>query len=125
MVDTDGRALVLQAHPASIQDRDGAVPLLAASHRGFPFLEHPFADSACAGERIAEATSLTVEIVRKHPCQVGFVVHPRRWVVERFFAWIGRNRRSGRDFGATLAPAESFLYAACVMLLLRRLARAR
>ena len=125
MVDTDGRALVLQAHPASVQDRDGAAPLLTASRRGFPFVEHAFADSAYAAERVADATRITVEIVRKHPDQVGFTVHPRRWVVERFFAWIGRNRRLGRDFEATLASAEGFLYAASVMLLVRRLARTR
>lgn len=55
--------------------------------------------------------------------QVGFVVLPRRWVVERFFAWINRNRRLAKDFEATLASAEIFLYAASVMLLARRLAR--
>jgi putative transposase len=124
MVDTDGRALVLQAHPASIQDRDGAIPLLKASRGAFPFVEHAFADSAYAAERVATATRITIEIVRKHPDQVGFAVHPRRWVVERFFAWIGRNRRLAKDFEATIASAEAFLYAASVMLLTRRLARA-
>jgi putative transposase len=123
MVDTDGRALVLQAHPASIQDRDGAVPLLQASRAAFPFVEHAFADSAYAAERVAQATNIVVEIVRKHPDQVGFAVHPRRWVVERFFAWIGRNRRLAKDFEATIASAEAFLYAASVMLLVRRLAK--
>lgn len=123
IVDTDGRPLVLQAQPASIQDRDGAVPVLKASRRGFPFVEHAFADSAYAAERVAMATRITVEIVRKHPDQVGFTVHPRRWVVERFFAWIGRNRRLAKDFEATVASAEAFLYAASVMLLTRRLAR--
>jgi transposase len=123
MVDTDGRPLVLQAHPASIQDRDGAVPLLKTSRSAFPFVEHAFADSAYAAERVDRATLITVEIVRKHPNQVGFTVHPRRWVVERFFAWIGRNRRLAKDFEATIASAEAFLYAASVMLLTRRLAR--
>jgi putative transposase len=125
MVDTDGRALVLQAHPASIQDRDGAVPLLKASRKAFPFVELAFADSAYAGDRVATATRIVIEIVRKHPDQVGFTVHKRRWVVERFFAWIGRNRRLAKDFEATIASAEAFLYAASVMLLTRRLARAK
>ena len=62
-------------------------------------------------------------MVRKHPDQVGFTVLPRRWVVEQFFAWISRNRRLAKDFEATLASAEAFLYAASVMLLTRRLAR--
>ncbi len=124
MVDTDGRALVLQAHPASVQDRDGAVPLPTASRRGFPFVERAFADSAYAGDRVADATRITVEIIRKHPDQVGFTDHPRRWVVERFFARIGRNLRLGRDCEGALASVEGFLCAASVMLLVRRLARA-
>ena len=51
-------------------------------------------------------------------------VQPRRWVVERFFAWINRNRRLAKDFEASIASARAFLYAASVMLLVRRLARA-
>jgi hypothetical protein len=50
MVDTAGRPLVLQVHPASVQDRDGAVPLLKASRRSFPFVERAFADGAYAAE---------------------------------------------------------------------------
>ena len=64
-----------------------------------------------------------VEIVRKPADQVGFAVHPRRWVVERFFAWLGRNRRLAKDFEASIASAQAFLYAASVTILLRRLAR--
>jgi transposase len=86
MVDTDGRALVLQVSPASVQDRDGAVPLLQASRGAFPFVERVFADAAYAGERVANATRIVVEIVKKRPDQIGFDVLPRRWVVERFLA---------------------------------------
>src|ERR671928_526255 len=124
LVDTDGRALLLFAHPADIQDRDGAGPLLRASRQFWPFVQTAFADSAYDAERVAAATSIAVEIVRKHPDQVGFAVHPRRWVVERFFAWLGRNRRLWKDPEATLASARAFLYAASVMLLIRRLGRA-
>jgi hypothetical protein len=67
---------------------------------------------------------IAVEIVRKNPDQIGFAVKPRRWVVERFFAWIGRNRRLAKDFEATIDSARAFLYAASVMLPLRRIARA-
>ena len=124
LVDTDGRALVLFPHPASIQDRDGAGPLLRASRRPFPFIEKVFADAGYQGPRVAQASSIAVEIVRKLPGQVGFVVQPRRWVVERFFAWINRNRRLWKDAEATIASATAFLYAASVMILLRRIARA-
>ncbi len=67
---------------------------------------------------------IAVEIVRKNADQVGFAVQPRRWVVERFFAWINRNRRLAKDFEATIDSACAFLTAASVMLLGRRLARA-
>ena len=123
MVDTDGRGVMLQVHPASVQDRDGAIPLLQASRGLLPFIERVFADSAYAAERVANATSIIIEIVRKHVGQIGFAVHPRRWVVERFFAWLGRNRRLAKDFEATIASATAFLYAASVLLLTRRLAR--
>jgi transposase len=124
LVDTDGRGLVLEPHPASIQDRDGGGPLLRVSRRIFPFIQRVFADSGYAGEKIAKATLIAVEIVRKNPDQIGFAVNPRRWVVERFFAWIGRNRRLAKDFEATIDSARAFLYAASVMLLVRRIARA-
>jgi putative transposase len=123
LVDTDGRALKLHVHPANIQDRDGAVPLLRASRRSFPFLARAFADSAYAGPRVARATRIVVEIVRKAAHQIGFQVHKRRWVVERFFAWIGRNRRFSRDVEKLVASAEAFLYAASAIILLRRFGR--
>jgi putative transposase len=82
-----------------------------------------FMDSGYAGDRVANATAIHVEIVRKPKGQVGFAVHARRWVVERFFAWIGRNRRLAKDFEATIASANAFLYAASAIILLRRVAR--
>ena len=69
-------------------------------------------DSGYAGEKVAKATLISVEIVRKKADQVGFAVNPRRWVVERFFAWIGHNRRLAKDFEAIIDPGRAFLYAA-------------
>ena len=115
MVDTDGRGAMLQVHPASIQDRDGAIPLLRASRPLLPFIERVFADSAYAAERVANATRI-VEIVRKQAGQIGFAVHPRRWVVERFFAWLGRNRRLAKDFEATVASATAMPHPSCCSL---------
>ena len=105
MVDTDGRPLVLQMRPASVQDRDGGGPLLKASRRRFPFVQLAFADSAYAAERVADATCIAIEIVRKPADQVGFAVHLRRWVVERCFAWLNRIRRLAKDFETTLESA--------------------
>jgi hypothetical protein len=72
LVDTDGRGLVLEPHPASDQDRDGGRTLLSLSRRSF--IERVFADSGYAGEKVAKATLIAVEIVRKNPDQVGFAV---------------------------------------------------
>src|SRR5580658_2239831 len=124
LVDTDGRGLVLEPHPANIQDRDGGGPLLRVSRCIFPFIQRVFADSGYAGEKVTTATLIAVEIVRKNPDQIGFAVNPRRWVVERFFAWIARNRRLAQAFEATIDSARASLYAASVMLLTRRIARA-
>lgn len=123
MVDTDGRPLLLQAHEANIQDRDDAVPLLKASRASYPFVMLVFADSAYNSGRVRDATPVAVEVVRKIAGQVGFQVLPRRWVVERTFAWLNRNRRLAKDVEASIESALAFLYAASVMLLTRRLAR--
>jgi len=86
-------------------------------------VQFAFADAGYQGPRVAAASTIRFEIVRKPEGHVGFAVHARRWVVERFFAWINRNRRLAKDFEATIASAEAFLYAASSILLLRRLAR--
>ena len=122
MVDTDGRALKLQAQAANIQDCDGAGPLLRASRRRWPFVQLTYADASYQGPRVATASPIRVEIVRKPDGQVGFTVHAKRWIVERFFACINRNRRLAKDVKATIASAEAFLYAASAILLLQRLA---
>jgi transposase len=121
MVDTDGRGLILEPQPANVQNRDDAPVVLRLSRRAFPFIATALADNGYAGEAPAQAT--TIEIVKKPPDRVGFAVHPRHWVVERFFAWISRNRRLWKDPEATLTSARAFLYAASVMLLVRRLGR--
>jgi putative transposase len=82
-----------------------------------------FADAGYQGPRVANASTIRIEIVRKADNQVGFTVHARRWVVERFFAWVNRNRRLAKDLERTIASAEAFLYAAAAIMLLRRLAR--
>jgi putative transposase len=114
---------VLDPQDADIQDRDGAGPVLRLSRRIFSFIVKAFADAGYAGDSPTTATSITVEIVRKPKDQVGIAVHLRRWVVERLLGWISRNRRLWRDPESTLASAQAFLYAAAIMILVRRLGR--
>lgn len=87
-------------------------------------IERVFADSAYAGELVANATRIAVEIVRAKPGQIGFAVQPRRWVVERFFA--GSIATAGsQKTSKQPSPPQTFLYAAFVMLLIRRLGRSQ
>jgi len=114
-------------HEARIQDRDGAVLLFSQLFDLFPFISRIFADGGYAGEKLKQALrsfgNWCIEIVKRSDQAKGFVLLPRRWVVERTFAWFGRNRRLSRQFEASPETALAYLYAASVMLLARRLAR--
>jgi putative transposase len=128
VTDTQGFLLALLVHAANIQDNHGAVPLLASLRRTFPKLRHIFADRVYRGDKlrnaIAEFGRWTIEIVTRSE-QVGtFKPEPKRWVIERTFAWLGRNRRLAKDFEATITSAEAWFLIASVRLLSRRLARA-
>lgn len=123
LTDTDGRVLLAAISPANLHDSHGGVALLQASRRPWPFLARAFADRAYAGERVGEATLVKVAVVGAAPGQKGFAVHPRRWVVERTFAWLGRCRRLARDHEATPSSALAFLMLAAAMILVRRIAR--
>ena len=109
--------------PAKAGDRDGAIPLLRQSRRRHPCVKVAFADSAYNSQRVVDATSIDIQIVTKIADQKGFVVLPRRWVVERTFAWLNRNRRLSKDFEQSIRSATALLYAAAVQHLIRRLAR--
>ena len=111
-------------HAASIQDRDG---LALVCRRRFPWLRLIFADGGYRGETAACAAAregLRLQIVTREPGTRGFAVLPRRWVVERTFAWLGRNRRLAEDFETTVTSALTMVHLASVQLLVRRLARA-
>ncbi len=123
LTDTDGRLLLATVSTADRHDSYGGVALLQASRRLWPFLAHCFADQAYQGERVGNATAITVEIVRPDKGQKGFAVQPRRWVIERTFGWIARGRRLARDYEATPSSALAFFVLAAAMILIRRLAR--
>ncbi len=128
VTDSQGFLLASLVHRADVQDSHGAVPLLGSLARLFPKLRHVLADRVYRGPKLigalAELGGWTVEIVKRPHGVKGFQLLPRRWVVERTFAWFGRNRRLAKDFEATIASAEAWIAIASVRLLSRRLARA-
>lgn len=128
VTDSCGLMLSQLVLPANIQDNHGAVPLLSSLRQSFPKLQHIFADRLYRGEKllnaIAHCGKWTIQIVTRSQNVGTFKAEPRRWVVERTFAWLGRNRRLAKDFEATIASADAWLVIASVALLTRRLARA-
>jgi putative transposase len=123
LVDTDGRLLLAAVSPADLHDSHGGIALLRISRRPWPFLALCYADRAYAGPRVAGATPVRVELVGPKPGQRGSAVQPRRWVIERTFAWAGRCRRLARDHEATPSSAVAFFVLAAATVLLRRLAK--
>jgi putative transposase len=128
VTDTEGSLLGLLVHTANVQDNHGAVPLLKSVRCAFPTLRHVFADRVYRGDKlrhaIADCGTWTIQIVTRSQSIGTFKPEPRRWVVERTFAWLGRNRRLAKDFESTIASAEAWVMAASIRLLTRRLARA-
>jgi len=116
-------------HPASIQDRHGARPVLEAAYRRRPTLRCILADAGYKGRATeAEMTAIgdwVFEIVEKTPGIKHFVVLRKRWIVERSFAWMGRCRRLAKDFEHKIRFARAFLLLAMIRLMLRRIARAQ
>jgi putative transposase len=127
VVDTEGLPLMLHVHPADVQDSHGAVPLLLGLRQRFPGLAHVFADRAYRGPKllaaISQAGDWTIEIITRIKRIGVFRQEPRRWVIERTFAWFGRCRRLVRDFERSIASAEAWVLLAAVRLLARRLAK--
>ena len=126
LVDTIGLLLHAIVHPADIQDRDGGILLLSTLFGLFPFLKKLFADGGYQGPQFEQALAglwpgLEVEIVRRSDQAQGFRVLPKRWVVERTFAWLGRCRRLAKDFENLTRIALAFVKLASIRFMARRL----
>jgi putative transposase len=128
VTDTQGFLLALLIHTANIQDSHGAVPLLKLLRQTFPRLRHIFADRVYRGDKLKDTIAAfgrwTIEIVTRSEKVGTFKPEPKRWVIERTFAWLGRNRRLAKDVERTIASAEAWFLIANIQLLSRRLARA-
>lgn len=127
MTDTIGLMLFVLVHAANIQDRDSACDLIRLIRHRFPWLRHIFADGAYAGQKLRTALmglgQWTVDIVKRSDTAEGFELLPRRWVVERTFAWLGRCRRLAKDWERTIESATAWTFVASIRLMVRRLAR--
>ena len=139
LVDTEGLVLGAAVHAANIADRDGAKLLLEKVGDRLPRMEKVWADrgyNGKIGEWLAERFGWALEIVKPPrrwvrvpageeppPYPAGFIVLPRRWVVERTIAWILRNRRMSRDYEVLAETTEALVYVAMIRLMLRRLAK--
>jgi putative transposase len=128
VVDTLGLIIAIVVHAASVQDRDGAKLVLAKlnekrkGRRLFPRLKLIWADGGYAGKLIDWVRSFgqwTLEIVKR--TEKGFAVLPKRWIVERTFAWLGKYRRLSKDYETLIESSESMIRIAMINLMLHRL----
>ena len=125
IVDTMGLLLAVVVHPANIQDRDGAKLVIDKLIGRFPRMRLVWADAGYAGKLIEWVWALTgwaLEIVKRPRDSHHFQVLPRRWVVERTFAWLSRCRRLSKDYEALSDTTEAWIHIAMIHLMLRRLA---
>jgi transposase len=113
-------------HPADIQDRDGGGLVMATLFGLYPFLLKIYADGGYQGPVFQNAVTaaianLNVEIVKRSDQAKGFVVLPKRWVVERTFAWLNRCRRLAKDWECLNRKARAYVLLASIRLMVRRL----
>ena len=129
LVDTLGLLLVVRVTAASTHGRDGAKLLLKVLSNHWTRLRLIWADSSYAGEliewvrQLRERRRVKLEIVRRSDATKGFVVLPRRWIVERTFGWLNRCRRLSKDYEYLTETSEAMIHVAMINLMVRRLAR--
>jgi len=129
LVDTQGLVLQVIVHAADIQDRDGGVLLLASVFGLFPFLRKLYADAGYQGAKFQNALKrilrqVRLEIVRRSDVAKGFLVLPKRWIVERTIGWLNRCRRLAKDWENLNRKALIFVRLASIRLMVRRLCQA-
>ena len=113
-------------HAANMQDRDGGILLLSTLGKRFPALAQLFADAAYQGPVFRHALAkvlphLTLEIITRSDQRKGFVVLPKRWIVERTIAWLNRCRRLAKDFENLSRHALAFVHLASIRVMVRKL----
>jgi transposase len=122
-VDSMGLLWALMILPASVQDRVGGVALVQRLHEAVKYLQMLWVDSHfdTAIDYAWRRWGWPGEVVRRLRKQVGFIVLPKRWIVERTFGWFNRSRRLSKDYERTIASSEGFIKLAMIRLMIRRL----
>ena len=122
-VDTQGNILYVCVLPAHIADSDGAYDVLDGIHQRYPNITMMWADGAYGAtvDFFADMYTITVEITKKPDNAEGFVVIPRRWVVERTFAWLGRYRVLGKEYTHRVEYSETAIYMASIHRMLNKI----
>ncbi len=141
LVDTEGFLLKAKVHSAKVFDRDGIKMLLKDAKELFPRMRHLWLDAGYNGKEkgkdwVEKVLGWSAEIVKRPsrwvwvpegveppPYPKGFIVLPRRWVVERSFSWMGQNRRMSKDYERVPETGEALMYVAMTRLMVRRLSR--
>ena len=127
LTDTEGFLVTALVHAADIQDRDGPPAVLAEAQGKFRWLRHIFADGGYAGGKLRRSLTRignwTLEIIKRSDAATGFEVLPRRWVVERTFAWLGRSRRLAKDWERDWTSAIAWLFIAHIRVATRKMTR--
>jgi len=126
LVDTLGLILVVLVSSAAVQDRAAAEPLLSLARYSFPGLARIWADGGYRGtlvDWVAQWCGWVLEIIKRNDTAKGFVVLPKRWIVERTFGWLGRFRRLSKDYEYDTRSSETLILLAMSHLMVRRLAR--
>ena len=126
LVDTQGLLMHALVHGADVQDRDGGALVMASLFGAFPFLIKLYADGGYQGAEFQAAAKkilagVNVEIVKRSDLAQGFLVQPKRWIVERTLAWLGRCRRLAKDWECLNHKALAFLRLASIGLMVRKL----
>lgn len=127
VVDILGLILAVVVHKGNIQDRDGAKLVLASIAGLYPRLELIWADGGYCGQLIdwvKNTCNWILEIVKRSDDVKGFKVLPHRWIVERTFGWLSKNRRLSKDYECLPESSEAMIYIAMIRLMVKRLAKA-
>ncbi len=126
LVDVLGLVFAVLVTAASVQDRDALPALVREGRAVAPRLTTVLVDAVYNGavvEQASRASGITVEVVSREGPVRGFVPLPKRWIVERSFAWLGRDRRLAKDDERTIPSAETWIHVSTIGLMIRRLAR--